>query len=159
MGKAFLHVERHCSSTSGTYPSANPRSISANPSWCSNSETAWSIFFKFTVQSYFVANLMHVKRQPFICIISDTFPSRFCPKSANFGGWGYSNGLISVTLQCISMLFHIWIAKMQTLPKLVTFLSCNQRFRSLSDFKSEAKVKIQRGSGQRAEGYGERNRE
>ena len=23
---------------------------------------------------------MHVKRQLFICIISDTFPSRFCPK-------------------------------------------------------------------------------
>ena len=31
---------------------------------------------------------MHVKRQPFICIISDTFPSRFCPKSANFRGVG-----------------------------------------------------------------------
>ena len=31
---------------------------------------------------------MHVKRQLFICIISDTFPSRFCPKSANFRGVG-----------------------------------------------------------------------
>ena len=31
---------------------------------------------------------MHVKWQPFICIISDTFPSRFCPKSANFRGVG-----------------------------------------------------------------------
>ena len=39
---------------------------------------------------------MHVKRQLFICIISDTFPSRFCPKSAIFGGWGHSNILISV---------------------------------------------------------------
>ena len=51
MGKAFLHVEQHCSSTSGTYPGANPRCISANPSLCSNSETAWPIFFKFTVPS------------------------------------------------------------------------------------------------------------
>ena len=41
---------------------------------------------------------MHVKRQLFICIISDTFPSRFCPKSAIFGGWGHLNGLISVTV-------------------------------------------------------------
>ena len=31
---------------------------------------------------------MHVKRQPFIWIIFDTFPSRFCPKSANFWGVG-----------------------------------------------------------------------
>ena len=107
MGKALLHVERHCSSTSGTYPGANPRCISANPSLCSNSETAWPIFFKFTVQSCSVANLMHVKRQLFICIISDTFPSRFCPKSANFRGVGYSNCLISVTVQCISMPFQI----------------------------------------------------
>ena len=35
-----------------------------------------------------VANLMHVKHQPFICIIFDTFPSRFCPKSAIFWGVG-----------------------------------------------------------------------
>ena len=105
--KAFPHVEQHCSITSGTYPSANPRYISANPSSCSNSETAWSIFFKFTVPSCFVANLMHVKRQSFICIIFDTFPSRFCPKSANFRGWGYSNSLISVTMRCTSMSFQI----------------------------------------------------
>ena len=32
---------------------------------------------------------MNVKRQLFICIISDTFPSRFCPKSAIFGGMGW----------------------------------------------------------------------
>ena len=51
MGKALLHVERHPSSTSGTYPGANPRCLSANPSWCSSSETTWSIFFKFTVHS------------------------------------------------------------------------------------------------------------
>ena len=31
---------------------------------------------------------MHVKQQPFIWIIFDTFPSRFCPKSANFWGVG-----------------------------------------------------------------------
>ena len=31
---------------------------------------------------------MHVKWQLFICIISDTFPSRFCPKSAHFRGLG-----------------------------------------------------------------------
>ena len=31
---------------------------------------------------------MHVKQQPFICIISDTFPSRFWPKSATFRGVG-----------------------------------------------------------------------
>ena len=105
--KAFPHVERHCSSTSGTYPGANPRCLSANPSCCSNLETAGSIFFKFTVQSSPVANLMHVKRQPFICIISDTFPSSFCPKSANFWGVGYSNGLISVTVQCTSTPFQI----------------------------------------------------
>ena len=29
-----------------------------------------------------------MKRQSFICIISDTFPSRFCPKSAHFKGVG-----------------------------------------------------------------------
>ena len=88
-------------------PALNPRCISANPSWCSSSETALSIFFKFTVHSWSVANLMHVKRQLFICIISNTFPSRFCPKSAIFGGWGHSNSLISVTVQCISMPFQI----------------------------------------------------
>ena len=105
--KAFLHVEQHLSSTLGTYPGANPRSLSANPSWCSNSETTWSIFFKFTVQLSPVANFMHVKRQLFICIIFDTFPSKFCPKSANFWGVGYSNGLISVTVQCTSTPFQI----------------------------------------------------
>ena len=31
---------------------------------------------------------MHVKWQPFIFIIFDTFPSRFCPKSEIFGGVG-----------------------------------------------------------------------
>ena len=31
---------------------------------------------------------MHLKQQLFICIISNTFPSRFCPKSANFRGVG-----------------------------------------------------------------------
>ena len=107
MGKALLHVERHCSSTSGTYPGANPRSILANPSWPSNSKTAWSIFFKLTVPSSFLANLMHVKRHLSTSIISDTFPSRFCPKSAIFGGWGHSNGLISVTVWCTSTLFQI----------------------------------------------------
>ena len=78
----------HPSSTSGTYLGANPRCISANPSLCSNLEIAWSILFKFTVQSCSVANLMHVKRQPFISIIFDTFPTRFCPKSENFRGVG-----------------------------------------------------------------------
>ena len=86
--KALLHVEQHCSSPSGTYPGANPRSISANPSWPSNSKTAQSISFKLTVPSCFLANLMHVKRHLSISIISDTFPSRFCPKSANFRGVG-----------------------------------------------------------------------
>ena len=118
-----------------------------NPSWPSNSKTPRSIFFKLTVPSCFVANLMHVKRHLSTSIISNTFPSRFCPKSANFGGWGYSNGLISVTVWCTSTPFQIWIAQMQGFPKMVTFLSCNQRFRSLSDFKSDAKVKIWGGSG------------
>ena len=136
-------MEWHCSCTLGTYPSANPRYLSANPSCCSNSKTICSIFFKFTVPSCPVANSMHVKRQHYICIISDTFPLRFCPKSANFWEWGHLNGLISIIMQCTSMLFQIKIAKMQAFPQLVTFLSCNKWFRSFSNFKSDTKVKIQ----------------
>ena len=38
------------------------------------------------MQSSSVANLMHVKRHLSTSIISNTFPLRFCPKSAIFGG-------------------------------------------------------------------------
>ena len=48
---------------------------------------------------------------------------------------------------------------MHGFPKLVMFLSCIEQFRSLSDYKSDAKVKIQGGSGQHTEGEGEQNRE
>ena len=84
MGKAFLHVEGLCSSMSGTYLSANPRCISANPSWCSNSETAWSIFFKFTVQSYFVANLIACETAIFYLHYFWYFSLEVLPKKCKF---------------------------------------------------------------------------